>query len=55
MLSNCSFKLTKVPDHLMCNLKKSGAFTEKLYFVNFSLIEKIILFSYILQAIIWQT
>ena len=34
MLSNCSFKLTKVPDHLMCNLKRSGAFTEKPNFVN---------------------
>ena len=34
MLSNCSFKLTKVPDHLMCNLKRSGAFTEKPVFVN---------------------
>ena len=30
MLSICSFKLTKVPDHLMCNLKRSGAFKEKL-------------------------
>ena len=34
MLPNCSFKLTKVPDHLMCNLKRSGDFTEKPNFVN---------------------
>ena len=24
MLSNCSIKLTNVPDHLICNLKKNG-------------------------------
>ena len=34
MLSNCSIKFTKVPDHLMCNLKRSGVFTEKPDFVN---------------------
>ena len=28
-------KLTTVPDHLMCNLNRSGAFTEKFDFVNF--------------------
>ena len=34
MLSNVSFKLTKPIDHLMCNLKRSGAFTEKHDFVK---------------------
>ena len=36
MLSNCSFKFTKVtvPDHRMCNLKRGGTSTEKFDFVN---------------------
>ena len=38
MLSNYSFKLTKVPDHLMCNLKRSGAFMEKPDFVNLTVL-----------------
>ena len=37
MLSNCSFKL-KVPDHLMCNLKRSGTFTKKPDFVNLTVL-----------------
>ena len=38
MLSNCSFKLTKVTDHLMSNLKRSGAFMEKPDFVNLTVL-----------------
>ena len=38
MLSNCSFKLTKVPDHLICNLKRTGAFTEKPDSVNLTVL-----------------
>ena len=34
MFSIFSFKLTKPLDRLMCNLKRSGAFTERHYFVN---------------------
>ena len=37
-VSNCPFKLTKVPDHLMCNLKRSGALTEKPDFVNLTVL-----------------
>ena len=40
MLLNCSFKLTKVPDHLMCNLKRSGTFTEKPDFVSLTVLSK---------------
>ena len=36
--SNCSSKLIKVPDHLMCNLKRSGAFTGKPEFVNLTVL-----------------
>ena len=39
MLSNCSFKLTKVPDHLMCNLKRSETFMEKPDFVNLTVLQ----------------
>ena len=38
MMSNCSFKLTKVPDHLMCILKSSGTFMEKPDFVNLTVL-----------------
>ena len=38
MLSNCSFKLTKVPDHLMSNLKRSGAFTHTPDFVKLTVL-----------------
>ena len=32
------FKLTKHLDHLMCNLKRSGSFTEKPDFVNLTVL-----------------
>ena len=38
MLSNFSFKLTKPLHHLMCKLKRSGAFTEKHDFVNLTVL-----------------
>ena len=38
MLSNFSFKLTKPLYHLMCNLKRSGAFTKKHDFVNLTVL-----------------
>ena len=32
------FQVNKVPDHLMCNLKRSGAFTEKPDFENLTVL-----------------
>ena len=38
MLSNFYFKLQKPLHHLICNLKRSGAFTEKHDFVNLTVL-----------------